>query len=111
MTQASTATITRCTSETDLKQLGVQPGWFVRFACCSIWQEITYVADGWVQCVARDPAKGKDLAFIGDHYSAIDVLADRNPGQYERWIDKDRRKSFFDKFHPERDNIVRPVAG
>lgn len=111
MTQtATTATIIRCDAKTDLAALGVKPGWFVRFACCTIWFEVLYVADRWVQCVARDPKKGTDMAFVGDHYSAINDLCDSSPGPYASWIDKERRKSFFDKFYPERENIVRPAA-
>ncbi len=44
-----------------LESLGVQPGWYVRHAGCSIWFEVIEVFGQWAQCVARDPKKGTAL--------------------------------------------------
>ena len=101
-----TPTIFPCDIETNLQDLGVQPGWFVRYGCCSIWFEVLQVFQNSVVCVARDPAKGTELALVGEFYSAINEFCDGNQGHYRHWIDKDRRKSFRDKFFPESDKIV-----
>lgn len=85
--------------------LGVEPGWYVRHACCSIWFEVVHVTERWVTCVSRDPKKGTELVSIGDNYSSINEFCTGRPSGL-RWISKDRAKSFYDKFFPEVDRII-----
>lgn len=86
--------------------LGVQPGWYVRHACCSIWFEVEYVmSDRWIVCVARDPKKRTTLVTIGDNYSSVNEFCTAKPKGLS-WISKGRLKSFYDKFFPEKDRIV-----
>ncbi|HHH9443057.1 TPA: hypothetical protein ACP32N_005045 [Pseudomonas aeruginosa] len=105
MTQPTS--IIKCEKSTDLHQLGVAPGWYVRYACCSIWFEVTHVFEGMVLCVARDPKKGTELAHVGDFYSAINEFCTGKPGGGAHWIAADRAKNFYDKFFPEPDKIVK----
>lgn len=91
--------------EKSLAELGVQPGWFCRHGGCSIWFEILRVHAGAVLCVARDPAKQTEHVFHYSGWSGLWEVADgKPPGSH--WIDRARRKNFFDKFFPERDKIV-----
>ncbi|MBK3919946.1 hypothetical protein EGJ28_16195 [Stutzerimonas xanthomarina] len=92
-------------NDTNLLDLGVEPGWFVRFGGCSIWFEIGAVWADMVSCAARDPKHLTVLATVGDYYSAIDHVCQELPAS-ERWIKLDRTKSFYDKFYPERDKIL-----
>ncbi len=103
----STATRFIAVKPTDTNQeLGVQPGWYVRHACCSIWLEVVAVYSGSVLCVSRDPKKVTDYVSIGDRYSSINEFCTGQPAG-RQWIAKDRTKSFYDKFSPEVDRIVR----
>lgn len=96
-----------------LEQIGVQPGWFVRSAACSIWLEVQRVHGSHITCSARDPSKLTTMVSQGLHYSGIDQLSDGSPdGQ---WIAGDgspakpRTKNFADKHHPEPHSIVTAV--
>lgn len=86
--------------------LGVQPGWYVRHACCSIWFEVVAVHGDWVSCVARDPKRGTQLVSIGSNYASINEFCTGQPAGL-RWIANGRAKSFYDKFFPELDQIQR----
>lgn len=88
----------------NLLELGVEPGWFVRFGGCSIWFEIDAVWPDMVACAARDPKRVTTLATVGEYYSAIDFVCQELPST-ERWVKLDRTKSFFDKFFPEQNEI------
>lgn len=90
--------------------LGVEPGWYVRHACCSIWFEVIGVYGDWVSCVSRDPKRGKVLVSIGSNYSSVNEFCTARPVGL-RWIASDRAKSFYDKFFPELDNIQRQTEG
>lgn len=104
----STVSFIRPEPTDTLEGLGVQPGWYVRHAGCSIWFEVVGLLCGkWVECVARDPGKGTVLASIGRNFASIDEFCTGQPGSLH-WISKTREKNFFDKFYPERDRIVRP---
>jgi len=92
-----------------LSEIGIQPGWFVRYGSCSIWFEVLDVFDTAVSCVHRDPLRKKDFLQMGSHFSAINELSPRAPAG-SRWIAADRSKSFFNKFYPERDKIVTELA-
>lgn len=92
-------------SSDTLEGLQVEPGWYVRSACCSIWCEVVSVVGSWVVCVARDPRKGTDMVSIGDNYSSVNEFCIGKPSGL-RWIAADRTKSFYDKFFPEIHRIV-----
>lgn len=100
------ASIIKCDKNTDLQEIGVQPGWFVRYSCCLIWFEVLHVYERSVICVARDPKKRTEFAFIGDSYSSINEFSTGKPGRGSHWIAAERSKSYLDKFFPERDKIV-----
>lgn len=96
------------TSKT-LAEIGVQPGWFCRHSGCSIWFEIITVFDNAVVCVSRDPKKRTEYARHGEGWSAIWELSEEQPEGSV--IFKDRKKNFYDKFHPEPENIINRTAG
>lgn len=88
-----------------LGALGVSPGWFCRWSGCDIWFEVLAVFDNSVRVVARNPMEKVSWAYVGDHYAAIDALINHRP-VHGHWIDAFRNKNFYDKFHPELENIV-----
>lgn len=59
-----------------------------------------------VLCVSRDPKKGTEHVSIGDSYASINEFSAGLPAG-NRWIARDRTKSFYDKFFPEVDRIIR----
>ncbi|MGP0171306.1 hypothetical protein ACSVIJ_05410 [Pseudomonas sp. NCHU5208] len=95
----------RVGATTNLIDLGVKPGWFVRKGACSIWQEVKDVWDTWLTCAARDPKQITDHGHVGNAFSAIDEVCEVPPLN-SSWITLKRRKSFYDKFHPELDKIT-----
>ena len=88
-----------------ISEIGVQPGWFVRYGDCSIWFEVIRVYENAVVCVHRDPARKTEYLSMGTHFSAINEFEPEAPA-HSRWIAADRRKSFYDKFYPEIDRIT-----
>lgn len=89
-----------------LADIGVEPGWYCRHSGCSIWFEVLDVSGNALTCVARDPRQpGSTRVVHNGLWSGLWALADGRPDAYH-WIDRNRRKSFFDKFHPERDKII-----
>ncbi len=104
-TQAPSTTPIRVGRSANLIELGVKPGWFVRKGTCSIWQEIQDVWEDWLTCAARDPKQITDSGRVGNFFSAIDEVCEVPP-PHSSWITLERRKSFYDKFHPELDKIV-----
>jgi hypothetical protein len=90
-----------------LAQIGVRPGWFCRHSSCSIWVEVLQVFDDCIICVARDPSKAKDHVFHKSSHTWVDAFCPGKPAG--NWIDRDRKKNFYDKFHPEVNNVIPQV--
>ena len=105
---AAQRTIFKIEKDSNLVSLGVQPGWFARSACCSIWQEVQSVHERFLIVAARDPKKGTELVMVGDFYSALNDVAS-SLTRHDQWIkvvEGVRSKSFHDKFYPELDKLI-----
>jgi len=91
-----------------LAELGVKPGWFCQHSGCSIWVEVLEVWDNMLLVVARRPADQTDLVtHHPSRYSGIWTLSDELPnGYWIRGVGLNRRKNFYDKFHPELTRII-----
>lgn len=58
--------VIRVEANTNLKQIGVQPGWFVRAGSCSIWFEVQHVYDKAILVATRDPRRVSDVVSVGN---------------------------------------------
>lgn len=90
-----------------LRQIGVQPGWFCQHGSCSIWVEVLRVFDDSLTCVARNPRKGTEFVFHTNMHGGTSAFSPEKPDGH--WIDRDRKKNFYDKFHPEVKNVIPQV--
>jgi hypothetical protein len=97
---ASCAQLFDVTEDTNLIELGVQPGWFVQHGPTSIWFEIEHVFEEMVICAPRDPGKRKTIPMVGNRFTSIKRVASEPPEPSD-WISLDRSKSFLDKAYPE----------
>lgn len=82
--------VIRVEANTNLKQIGVQPGWFVRAGSCSIWFEVQHVYDKAILVAARDPRRVSDVVSVGNFFSAINEVSSVAP-PHSHWIKLDRK--------------------
>ena len=82
--------VIRVEAKTNLKQIGVQPGWFVRAGSCSIWFEVQHVYDKAILVAARDPRRASDVVSVGNFFSAINEVSSVAP-PHSHWIKLDRK--------------------
>jgi hypothetical protein len=97
--------IIKVNPDSNLIELGITPKMYVRYGDCSIWFEVLKVYKDFVICASRDPKRKTEMAMIGAYFSAINEFA-QTMEKYDRFINVDRTKSFYDKFYPEIDKII-----
>lgn len=73
----------------------IKPGMFIKHGDCSIYFEVETVFHDMVVCASRDPRDKTELVFTDKITECVEKPYSKT------WINLNREKGFYDKFHPE----------